>query len=229
MPWCPKCKDEYEEGITICADCGCELVNDLSLVEEEEKEDEEDLVVFVQDMERRAKEFKLVMDEANSDSQDYGPAETYVNNEEKAKENKASAYALLLVGSIGLAGIVLFFFDIIPTNMNRYSKYMISGVMGAFFILFLIMGFVSLRNFKVFSKNATSENNLTAEIKKWCIDNFHKDEIDSIIGFSDEISEEVRFFERDKYLKEKVNLQFMNLDHAYVNRLIEEIYPDIFE
>ncbi len=33
MPWCPKCKNEYVEGIKVCADCGCELVDTL----EEEK------------------------------------------------------------------------------------------------------------------------------------------------------------------------------------------------
>ena len=29
MPWCPKCKNEYIEGITTCADCGVELVEEL--------------------------------------------------------------------------------------------------------------------------------------------------------------------------------------------------------
>lgn len=28
MPWCPKCKNEYREGIRVCADCGCELISD---------------------------------------------------------------------------------------------------------------------------------------------------------------------------------------------------------
>lgn len=28
MPWCPKCKTEYREGITHCADCKTELVTD---------------------------------------------------------------------------------------------------------------------------------------------------------------------------------------------------------
>jgi hypothetical protein len=29
MAWCPKCRNEYVEGITICADCGVELVDIL--------------------------------------------------------------------------------------------------------------------------------------------------------------------------------------------------------
>ncbi|MCH5265287.1 MAG: hypothetical protein J1F02_05260 [Lachnospiraceae bacterium] len=29
MPWCPKCRNEYVEGITTCVDCGVELVDEL--------------------------------------------------------------------------------------------------------------------------------------------------------------------------------------------------------
>ena len=29
MAWCPKCKNEYREGITVCADCGTKLVEVL--------------------------------------------------------------------------------------------------------------------------------------------------------------------------------------------------------
>lgn len=34
MPWCPKCKNEYVEGITKCADCGCELAASLETAAE---------------------------------------------------------------------------------------------------------------------------------------------------------------------------------------------------
>lgn len=30
MPWCPKCKMEYKEGITVCSDCKVELVDNLT-------------------------------------------------------------------------------------------------------------------------------------------------------------------------------------------------------
>ena len=31
MAWCPKCKNEYREGITVCPDCGEALVSEEEL------------------------------------------------------------------------------------------------------------------------------------------------------------------------------------------------------
>lgn len=35
MAWCPKCKNEYREGVTICPDCEIELVDELPEEEED--------------------------------------------------------------------------------------------------------------------------------------------------------------------------------------------------
>lgn len=34
MPWCPVCKNEYKEGVSVCADCGTELVDTLKKQED---------------------------------------------------------------------------------------------------------------------------------------------------------------------------------------------------
>lgn len=33
MAWCPKCKNEYREGITVCPDCGETLVSEEELTD----------------------------------------------------------------------------------------------------------------------------------------------------------------------------------------------------
>lgn len=45
MPWCPNCKSEYQEGFTVCSDCGADLVESL--------EEEAILVPFFQSEEKR--------------------------------------------------------------------------------------------------------------------------------------------------------------------------------
>lgn len=152
----------------------------------------------------------------------------YVNNEEKAEENRTSAYTFLIVGGVGLIVIILFFLGIIDIKMSLTNRYMISGVMGVLFLLFIVMGIISMRNFKTFKRKACKENNLTVEIKKWCMENFTKEEIDGILAFSDE-REEVQYFQRYDHMKNAIKNQFVNLDEGYLDRLVEEIYPEIFE
>ena len=263
MAWCPKCKSEYVEGVTKCADCNCELVEEQELEPEKMSAWEEEVTLRAIALKKAedamkegafdefglgeaddcladeseesadAEELRMAAEAMKAafefDEPEERPAYVthYVNNEEKAEENKSSGYTLLIVGTMGLIFVILFFFDLLPIQL-AVNKYMVSGVMGAMFVLFIVMGIVSMKNFKTFSQNAKKENNLTREIKKWCTESMTKEQIDASLSLEEE-AEEIKYFKRTDKMKAMIQNQFMNLDESYLDRLIDEVYPEIFE
>ncbi len=277
MPWCPKCKNEYREGVTVCADCGVELNETLegsvdeplTFGEQEQMErlkeflhfnqiksaytsfDLKDEVyeLFVSGEERRkaalavdvffkeekekekAEGAESSMDSNTMSLSVTGPGKgAYQNSAKKAEENRSSAYMLLIIGSIGLIAIILIFAGIIPVSINIMNRYMICGVMGVLFVLFVVMGGVSMKSSKILAQKAESENNLTSEITKWCSENLTAERVDAgLFEDVEEESEESRYFKRVEKMKKQISHQFMNLDEGFLDSFTDDYYQNIFE
>ncbi len=106
----------------------------------------------------------------------------YQSSEAKAEDNKSSAYTLLAVGGVGFLAVLLIFFNVIPVYRNAgITKYLVCGVMGAMFVLFIVFGFVSMRDSKLLLVKAKSENSLRSEIARWCQENLDRFAIDAEI------------------------------------------------
>ena len=231
MPWCPKCETEYREGILTCADCGSALVEDLNSKTENtsieptflSSEDtavnemtEEEALDFLEESKKEALERRKRLEE--------GPG-LYVESSKKAQEFKSGGLSLLFVGGLGLICILLILFGIIPLHMNLFSKYLIIGVMGSLFILFIVMGFLSVKSYKKFEIKASEEDTLTQNLTSWVKENLHKEQIDADI---EEASEELLYFLRTEKMKEMITHKFLNLDAAFLDSFIDDIYPEIF-
>ncbi|MCH5274374.1 MAG: hypothetical protein J1E65_00945 [Lachnospiraceae bacterium] len=274
MPWCPQCKNEYKEGITVCTDCGCELVSDetesykpLTFGSKEELSELEDFLKYsgiskvrisesrdaaesAQKSEEEAikEDYELFVDEtvfekaaklvyiykrqkAESEPEEktpIAPSALYENSAERAADNKSSAYMLLIVGGLGLLVIVLGIAGVLPFHLTGTMKYMTYGIMSALFVLFVIMGIISMKSYHIFAKKAESENSLRSTIEKWCLENVKAENIDGEITAA-EVSDEEKYFKRTSWMKEKISKQFLNLDEAFLENFVDEIYDRVFE
>ena len=264
MAWCPKCKNEYREGITVCPDCGETLVSEEELTdwtsvlfgEQDEMEKLKDFLTYngirksklsfdeaeqVYELfvdAKEEKQAKTIAQETEEASEKVNPGEllktasaqgglTYMNSGAKAEENRSSAWVLLVVGILGMLVMILGITGVLPLNIG--NPYMFYGVMSAVFILFIVMGVVSMRNAKLFEKKAESENSLVDTLLKWSEENLTAEKIDAQIENAADTPEEALYYKRFEVIRSQMNHQFMNLDQQMLENLIDtKIYEQIF-
>ena len=225
MPWCPICKNEYREGIRLCAECQVELVDHLEEEQDTEIERQEKLA-RLHAMLAAEREEQETEDDAKDEPVTY---HTYQSSAAKAEDNRTSAYTLLFVGILGFVLVILVFTGVIPLFQNaETTRYFVCGVMGALFVLFIVFGVVSMRNSKILLVQAQSENSLLSELTKWCRENMTAEQIDR--GLFDEVmSDEQKYFKRTDKMKEIINNKFLNLDQGLLEHFVDEYYQGLFE
>lgn len=153
--------------------------------------------------------------------------QSYQNSAERAEENRSSAWVLLFMGIAGILIVALGIMGIIPFQWG--NSYLTYGVMSAIFLLFIVMGVISMKNARIFAQKAESEHNLQEILLKWCNENFSADAIDGEIGKTKEDTEETLYFKRSEQMKKMLNHQFVNLDQIFLEHFIDEkVYGKVF-
>lgn len=287
MAWCPKCKNEYREGFTVCAECKVALVdslekvmiplmfgkseklsylkdfleyNGLTNVEMRYDETEEVYEILIQEKDKNQaanltkvflmKQTEMMQEKAKASNETTVDEEEvkeedvlkirhaaikeerkpsngrYQSSADKAEDNKSSAWTLLGLGFLGLTFIVLGILGVIPISFG--NPYIFYGVMGGIFGLFVVMGFVSMKSAKEYSKQAASEKDEQKEVLDWCKENFKPDVIDGELYMQD-VPEEVLYFRRYEKMKQMLMAQFPNMDVAFIEQFIDEtVYDMVF-
>lgn len=223
MPWCPKCKYEYVEGITKCADCGSELVDTLP-------EEEGSVSDFPSLMPEEVKEMLENGGEEGAESEEEKPSRpqgVYKDSSEKAADFKDSGYTLIGVGILGLAAMILMAAGIIPFGFKGATAYLSYGVMSVLFLIFIVVGIRSMNSAKTYKSKALSESNLKEKIMEWCRENLTAEQIDDTLAL-ETLSEEEKYFRRTEHIKALISRNFINIDDGFLDNLIDEFYPEIF-
>ena len=246
MPWCPKCKSEYREGIKECADCKIPLMDELPPDSENPYSEENQMKQQAQqwvledieepqeaDAEENAEPEKELSIETQIRNARLNAARdsvrVYQNKKSKAEDFKSSGYTLIFVGTLGLIALVLLELGVFPVSLAAPGKYITYLVMGFMFLMFVIMGFSSFKSFKKYAKEAETEDDLTNRIKKWTLENVTKESIVKKAALPVDMPEEVKYFRYFEMLKNAIKEEFGDMNAAYLESLAEELYGEIFE
>ncbi len=239
MPWCPKCKCEYREGITECADCKISLVDELPpdsenpYLEENQMQQMEQWVLeeteepVVADAEQDVDIETKIRNARMSAATD--PVRVYQDKKSKAEDFKSSAYTLIIVGAIGIIALVLLELGVFPFSLAAPGKYITYGVMGTMFMIFIIMGFSSFKSSKKYADEAKTEDDLTSRIKSWALENVTKESIVKQAALPEQMPDEVKYFKYFELVKNAIKAEFGDMNASYLESLCEELYSEIFE
>ena len=286
MAWCPKCKNEYREGVTVCPDCDIELVDEL--VEEDEFDakpkpvvlmepaddevgekvveylrlngivsgallhDEDKAAVIVADLELETCEelfpgiavgeavdldrlYELVPDiEDQFDEIENEQAEkefselrseastVYVKKRDKYADLKFSGLSFIGFGVIGLGIVVLNLLKIINL-FNIYSMI----VMTLVFVVFFIIGFVTLHRASQVKESVAVEDEFTAQLEDWIKENLGDELIDE--WYDETKQDQENYFEIHDKLCRMMQAEFPNIHPSYIEDLAEERYTSYLE
>ena len=266
MPWCPKCKNEYKDGIDVCSDCGCKLVesleDEMETVYYGEKEELEPIFSFMQvsgilDVQMLpsdednlyeifvsagevAQAKKLLRIYLKDIAEKKGEEKTAENTETIEKEHvyetakkkeedyRTGANTLLFVGALGVVVLILMNLNVISIPLPSFNKILITCVMGALFVLFLILGILSRKTCKKLKGQMEQEENLQDRIRTWADTNLKKEDIDENLEGS-ELSEGELYYKRIAMMKERVTKEFPDASATFIDYVLEELYSRIYD
>lgn len=238
--WCPKCENEYVEGITHCADCGVELVESL------DNEVSQNEIVFeadsfsesassddnssnqITDFDAAGDITENILEDA-SDMEQAGPnipTHPYVSKKSKKEDVKSTAQTFTLVSIVGFILLILFWAGIIPLNTATYMKVMLSVVMGTMFIIFFFVGIRSFKDLKALEQEADTEEDSFATITEWFHQTYSTDDIDAELDTKEQ--EEMLYFARYEKMRQLISEAYEDLDPSFLDHIIETLYAELF-
>lgn len=153
----------------------------------------------------------------------------YQDKKAKAEDYKSSAYTLLLVGVLGIIAFILMEAGVFPFRLAGSGKYITYGVMGTMFVIFIVMGILSLKSSKKYTQEAAVEDDLTERIKAWSKEHVTADSIKECVWFEEGTPDEMKYFKYFEGIKAAVIQEFGSLNASYLEALCEELYSEIFE
>lgn len=150
---------------------------------------------------------------------------------DRAENYRSGAFSLLFIGIAGLVFMILCVMGVIPINLPGSSKIVSGIVMTLVFLIFLAVGVKSLDDAKKYEEQSEREERMTKEIHDWFMENYTRDTIDRAVFWEgdDDRGIEADYFKRYQYIKQVIEDKYEYLAPDYTEKMIEDLYNEIYE
>ncbi len=151
----------------------------------------------------------------------------YENNTDKYKDNLSSAITFFICGGIGIILMILNDVGIIKFITKDSSSFIfINIVLGVLFIGFIAIGIWSLKYSNKIKAKAEKEDQTAKDVFSWLDDNVTKEDIED--SYSENIQEEMKYFNRTAYVKEQLTAQFTEFSDEEAENFSEQFVEKMF-
>lgn len=153
----------------------------------------------------------------------------YIKKSHSLEDAKSTASTFTVMGIIGIVAVALIGVGVIKLPMDSFSKIMFCSVMGLLFLFFIATGIHSFLQIGKLKDASASEENLTKELKEWFLATYTADIIDKYAAVDPQLlSAEQLYFPRTEKMHQLIAMKYQNLDEAFFDEMIEELYSEIF-
>jgi len=229
MPWCPKCRTEYQEGIDKCADCGSDLVDELP---EEEEVVGEEFAVDVEITEGGVEGAEGAESAENAMSEEEleealeemkrrtEPAKVYVSKTDESRDMVQTSVTFLV-----FAGILITFFVLGALNViTWFSSIPSIIVLGAMSVGCCLVGINAAFRARRAQGKIGEEEKLKGKVNEWLISNVIKDEIEE--KFASVEPEEARYLKEVEFVKDELMKEVEGVDEALADTMVEAFFDE---
>ena len=154
-------------------------------------------------------------------------AALYEDKNNKAEDAKSSAIALILVGGLGLVFIVLLVLDYLPIHLFGLGKYLVSAIMAAMFVVFIAMGFSSIKTYKKYLGIAEEEQKNIEQIMDLLAQHMSREAIDAKLAGELEEMPQI-YYSRLALIKEFLEAHYGGLEPALLEKLADDWYEELY-
>lgn len=165
--------------------------------------------------------------ETQEEQQAPEPAALYEDKNNKAEDAKSSAIALILVGGLGLVFIVLLVLDYLPIHLFGLGKYLVSAIMAAMFLVFIAMGFSSIKTYKKYLVIAEEEQKNIEQIMDLLAQHMSREAIDAKLAGEPEEMPQI-YYSRLALIKEFLEAHYGGLEPALLEKLADDWYEELY-